>query len=728
MTSSKARGPEERGALCGPPASPGCGLYEPEAAGLTRPFRNWAKGDKVLFKGRKITKLLAKYAEAETNKDELRIVSELERFGKPAVRHTIEAFRERKLIPEKARLLLGKLCDDSCVEEIVPLIGESYDEVRRVAKEMISKRWRKPCLPLLIEYLKSPDFYSRANATELLATFKDQSCVPVLVSMFNSADPEMKRNIIRILTETGGQVAKKLIISALSDESWQVRLSAVKSLGKMKAPESVDPLIERLTEKDPQMKKLALDALGAIGDKRAGRPMMELLKDDDLLIRQKATDNIIEIADSDIVPDMIGLMRDKDVNVKRCAAEVLNNLKDPRTGDVLIKAIKDSDWWVRQIATDSLAQLKGDNIVKAFIAMTRDPDESIRRCAVEFFNKVIHKSALEPLIELLKDQDWWVREKAVTALGQLKDQRAIAPLTEMIGDAEVKWVVPGALAEIGGDEVLEPLKEFLFDDQKGVRIETIKAFGKLKATDAVSDLKECLKDNDEDVRSEAVSTLKQLTGKVFKPEEEPTPQEVLQAAVPRGIAAQGAILTEAILVVDLCRSTEIAARYGDSFALDLTRILTETVTPIARREKFQFMKSTGDGFLITFVKVYNSIRFALEVFKQISKHNEKVDKAARIDLNFAINLGETRIDAKGDRLGVATNMTFRVEGVRPEGLIPIENGMAKEDMPVVNRILVTENVEKEIKDMEGIKTRIVGLFELKGITGLHKVYKLTSVE
>jgi len=686
------------------------------------------QGDRVLFKGRKITKLLAQYAESETKKDELHIISELQQLGKPAVRHTIEAFQQRKLVPEKAQFLLGRLCDDSCIEDIVPLISVSYDEVRRVAKEMIIKRWKKSSLPLLIEYLKSPDFYSRTSATELLAAFKNQSCEPILVSMFNSADPDTKRNIIRILGETGGQVAKKLMISALSDGSWQVRLSAVKSLGKMRAPESVDPLIERLTEDDRQMRRLALDALGAIGDKRAARPMIQLLKDDDMLLRQKATDYVIEIASSDVVPDIINLMRDKDVNVRRCAVEVLNNLKDPRTSDSLIKAIKDSDWWVRQVATESLAQLKGDNIVKGFIAMTRDPDENIRRCAVEFFNKVTHKSALEPLIELLKDEDWWVREKAVTALGKLKDKRAITPLAEMIDDEEVKWAVPAVLAEIDGDEVHEPLKEFLLDDLKQVRIQAIKAFGKLKAMDAIPDLKECLKDTEEDVRAEAVRTLKELTGKVFRAEERVTPEQVSQVSVSRGSAAEGAILTEAILVVDLCNSTAIAARYGDNFALNLTRILTETVAPIARREKFQFMKSTGDGFLITFPKVINSVRFALDVFKQINRHNEKADKTARIDLRFAINLGETRIDAKGDRLGVATNMTFRVEGVKPEGLIPIEDGMAKEDMPLDNRILITENVEKEIENMEGIKTRIVGLFELKGITGLHKVYELISLK
>jgi HEAT repeat protein/class 3 adenylate cyclase len=681
-----------------------------------------------LFEVRKIKKLLVKYAEAETEKDELQIISELEQFGKSAVRYTIEAFQKRKLIAEKAQFLLEKLCDNSCVEDIVPLIGESFDEVRRVAKEMIIKRWRKASLPRLIECLKSPEFYSRTNATELLTIFKDQSCVPVLVSIFNNADPEMRKNIIRILSETGGQTAKMLLISALNDESYQVCLYAVKGLGKMKAPESVDPLIERLTEDDSQMKRLAIDALGAIGDKRAARSMIELLKDDDLLIRQRATDNIIEIADSDIVPDIINLMRDNDVNVRRCAIEVLNNLKDPRTSGALMKAMKDSDWWVRQIATDSLTELKGDRIAKSFIAMTRDPDENLRRCAVEFFNKVTDKSALEPLIELLKDQDWWVREKAVTALGKLKDKRAIAPLANMIDDKEVKLAVPAALAEIGGSEVLEPLKKFLLDDLKRARIEAIKAFGKLKAMDAVSDLKECLHDTDEDVRTEAVSTLKELTGKVFKATERRMPGQVSHVPVPRQSPAEGAILTEAILVLDLCNSTAIATRYGDNFALKLMKILTDKVKPIAQGEGYQFMKNTGDGFLITFPKVSNSVRFALNVLKEINEYNAKIDKTGKIDVRFGINVGETKIDKKGDRLGVAINMTFRIEGVKPEGLIPIENGMAKEDMPLDNRILISENVEKEIANMKGIKIRLVGLFELKGITGLHRVYELTSVK
>lgn len=685
-------------------------------------------GENVLFEGRKIAKLLARYAEAETDKAESQVFSEIAQFGTFAVEHTIQAFRQKKLAPDKAETILGKLCDDSCLEQIVPLIGESYDEVRRVAKEMIIKRWKASASKLLIEYVESPDFYFRASATELLCMFKDRSCVAPLVSKFNSTDAGTKKSIIKILSEIGDEACKKLALSALNDDSWDVRLAAVKGLGKIRAPESVDPLIERLSEKDPQMKRLAMDALGAIGDKRAAGPMIALLRDEDMLVRQKATDYIIEMADSEIVPEVINLMKDRDVNVRRCAVEVLNNMKDPRTTEALTKAIRDSDWWVRQIATESLTELKGANIVKSFIAMTRDPDENVRRCAVEFFNKVTDISAFEPLVKLLKEPDWWVREKAATALGRLKDKRAIAPLIELITDEDVKGVIPAALAEIGGDEVLGPLKEFLLDGAKQVRIEALKALEALKAAGAVENMKECLGDHDPEVRAQAVKSLKEITGKTFKAREAPGAGEAGQVVVSRGTSAEGAILTEAILVVDLCNSTEIAARYGDNFALKLTKILTDTVKPLAQKHRYQFMKSTGDGFLITFQRVSSSVLFALEVSNEIGKHNAKAEASERIDLRFAINVGETRIDAKGDRLGVATNMTFRIEGVKPEGLVPVENGMAREDMPLENRILVSENVEKEIAGMKGIEMRLVGLFELKGITGLHKVYQLVPVK
>jgi class 3 adenylate cyclase len=192
-----------------------------------------------------------------------------------------------------------------------------------------------------------------------------------------------------------------------------------------------------------------------------------------------------------------------------------------------------------------------------------------------------------------------------------------------------------------------------------------------------------------------------------------------------GRAPEGSILSEAIAVLDICNSTWIANKYGNQFALNLNKILTETVNPIAMREKVQFMKSTGDGFLITFPKIKNAVQFSLDLIDKIGKYNESVDESKVIELRFAINFGETRVDANQDRLGVATNMTFRVEGVKAKDLIESEGGITKEEMPDINRILITESVVGEAEKIEGLKVKLIGIFELKGISGLHRIYELT---
>jgi HEAT repeat protein len=454
--------------------------------------------------------------------------------------------------------------------------------------------------------------------------------------------------------------------------------------------------------------------------------MIDLLRDDDMMVRQRATDCLIHIADAKIVPEVMALMRDKDVNIRRCAIEVLKNLKDPATSEELMRSLKDSDWWVRQIATSSLTELHGDNnITRSFITLTRDPDENLRRCAVEFFNKVIDPAAYDALIERLEDEDWWVREKAIRALGKLKNEQAVAPLLNKLDDREVAWSVPSALAAIGNQEAIDHLKRLLFADTKRMRIESIKALASLKSKEAVTALMECLADPNEEVAAQDVDALNALTGKAYKhvPREDDGGQ--VSATMATHNSTPGSTVTEAILVLDLCNSTDITNRYGDTFSLNLLQTLTNLVAPIANKEQCRFSKGTGDGFLMTFPLAENAVRFAQESFVAVAKHNAQADEKSQINIRFSVHQGEAKVDAQGDRLGLAVSMTFRVEGVKPESIIPIEGGMTPEELPMDNRIVITESVMKELQDMPGINARLVGLFELKGITGLHRIYLLT---
>ncbi|MFH1136081.1 MAG: hypothetical protein V1816_08330 [Pseudomonadota bacterium] len=112
----------------------------------------------------------------------------------------------------------------------------------------------------------------------------------------------------------------------------------------------------------------------------------------------------------------------------------------------------------------------------------------------------------------------------------------------------------------------------------------------------------------------------------------------------------------------------------------------------------------------------------------MSDYNRTVEGNYRINVRFAVNFGETRVDETGDRHGAAVNMAFRVESLRAEDLVSLGNGADKEKFPHENRILVTENVAIEPFGIDKIETRLVGLFELKGITGLHKIFQITPVK
>jgi class 3 adenylate cyclase len=414
------------------------------------------------------------------------------------------------------------------------------------------------------------------------------------------------------------------------------------------------------------------------------------------------------------------LMRSEDINVRRCAVEVLKNLQDPHTADELLRAMKDSDWWVREIASSSLTELKGDNnIIKAFIAMTSDPDENIRRCAVEFFNKIIEPTAYDALVSCLSDQDWWVREKAMRALGAMRDERAIAPLTAMVEDRFVGWAVPETLGAIGGGKAGEEIERLLFHPNKRVRAEAIKTVAAIDFKAAVPQLQTCLQDPEEEVRKLTVAALKQLTGTTYSVPAAAGAVDAHGIVAPK--IAAGTSVSEAILVLHLCNSSGTAGRGGSSLALPPMHHLTELVTPMmAKQEECRFMKSTGDGFLMTFPTSENAVRFARSVLREAVSHNATADAVNQINLRFAVNFGEVEVDEKGNRLGLAVSIAFRVESVKPEGLIPVADGMDQANMPSVNSILVTESVARELS--KEISMNLVGLFELKGITGLHRIH------
>jgi class 3 adenylate cyclase len=133
----------------------------------------------------------------------------------------------------------------------------------------------------------------------------------------------------------------------------------------------------------------------------------------------------------------------------------------------------------------------------------------------------------------------------------------------------------------------------------------------------------------------------------------------------------------------------------------------------------EYLKGTGDGFMIIFGRILPAVKFSIDLLKEI-----KGDGYKGFFIRLGINYGETQILEDGDRRGLAVDMAFRVESVNVKDMHQTVVGIRKEDMPRSNRIFITEIVQKMIASKSSINTRCVGFFELKNFNGRHKIFEV----
>lgn len=186
----------------------------------------------------------------------------------------------------------------------------------------------------------------------------------------------------------------------------------------------------------------------------------------------------------------------------------------------------------------------------------------------------------------------------------------------------------------------------------------------------------------------------------------------------------GREIPEAVMVVDICESSRMMDLYGDEATFQLKNALEGIVFPIFRDCESDFSKSTGDGFLVTFPSSRQALDAAIRILKGTNDYNSKVVGGPEIHLRFGIHFGAVRVRPDGDRHGTNVNIPFRVEGLKGEQLIEVEGGISQKEFPVRNRILITEAVSQNISRDNRYNVRFLGLFELRNITGVHKIYEV----
>ncbi len=106
--------------------------------------------------------------------------------------------------------------------------------------------------------------------------------------------------------------------------------------------------------------------------------------------------------------------------------------------------------------------LRHQKDIPALIQALRYNDFEVQTSAAQALG-ALGTEGINELILALQDKDRDVRLGIIEALSVIRDQRAVPPLIELLNDtsSEVRWETAIALGEIGGPDVISPLKNAL---------------------------------------------------------------------------------------------------------------------------------------------------------------------------------------------------------------------------------------------------------------------------
>ena len=141
-----------------------------------------------------------------------------------------------------------------------------------------------------------------------------------------------------------------------------------------------------------------------------------------------------------------------------------------------------------------------------------DPDQTIQMAAFEVLAERDQQDAITLLLSAAKSDQPERRFQALNLLsqtGQADERTILSALSEALADADtnVKGYAIQALAEHGGPDALEPLRNVLHDPDPAIRMRVIEHVASEKQFLAL--LQEALSDEDETLRSAATLKLEQ---------------------------------------------------------------------------------------------------------------------------------------------------------------------------------------------------------------------------
>lgn len=201
---------------------------------------------------------------------------------------------------------------------------------------------------------------------------------------------------------------------------------------------------------------------------------------------------------------------------------------------------------------------------------------------------------------------------------------------------------------------------------------------------------------------------------------------------PSGVEPMPEIATEAIVVIDLVESTLTSNLFGwYAVGRHALRDLRALIGEVGVSRGLRSMKSTGDGYLLTFhdpqsaeMAAIRAIEAVFDLLDRILERNREVSEERALNLRCAVHLGEVDV-VSNDREGPHVSLAFRLEEISRASLPAALNPIPPEQFPLQNYVLCSEEVAGILSRRARHRQMIsIGLLRLKGFPGWREVFQV----
>lgn len=369
------------------------------------------------------------------------------------------------LVSGKAVEALGKIGDPKAKDVLIQGLKSEEFFIRAYAAEALGRLKDKAAIPYLKDLVNDKNYLVRILAVKALVTLGETNLETLLLSFLSDKDPAARTAVVGQLMDSGDKYAHLLFQMLLKEDAYPVREGIIKLLGENKFQPAREYIIQALKDENLYVRQAAIEAAYKIpGGKQS--PVLEikkLLTDKDTLVRGKVKKTLSLTGDKLLSKLFWQEIDDKDPYLRASSYIALANLKDINILPIVLKAIVDPEnpILVKSEAARSLVILKPYVLETVKKSLMNYKKESLSIENLEINYKVNGQELTAQFVEALMDKKNPLHKDSPLIINQLSARLGLPVMRQALlqMDSETAAVSAYVLGELNDKDAVGCLIE-----------------------------------------------------------------------------------------------------------------------------------------------------------------------------------------------------------------------------------------------------------------------------